>query len=98
MAENKPITFAEHLQLSSLGVQPASISFQTLTLESDHFICVREKVNEQNQVVIIDLADANNVLRRPISAESAIMHPHQKILALKCELLPRVLSCVNPYT
>ena len=54
-----------------------------LTLESDHFICVREKVNEQNQVVIIDLAQANNVLRRPITADSAIMHPKQKILALK---------------
>ena len=25
----------------------------------------REKVNDQNQVVIVDLADANNVLRRP---------------------------------
>jgi clathrin heavy chain len=102
---SKPIAFAEHLQLSSLGVQPASISFQvhtiqcahlfqlltwffiiqTLTLESDHFICVREKVNEQNQVVIIDLSDANNVLRRPIGADSAIMHPNQKILALKCK-------------
>ncbi|EKM49484.1 uncharacterized protein PHACADRAFT_264985 [Phanerochaete carnosa HHB-10118-sp] len=80
---SKPIAFCEHLQLSSLGVQPASISFQTLTLESDHFICVREKVNEQNQVVIIDLADANNVLRRPITADSAVMHPHKKILALK---------------
>ena len=57
--------------------------FQTLTLESDHFICVREKVNEQNQVVIIALADANNVLRRPITADSAIMHPDKKILALK---------------
>lgn len=56
---------------------------QTLTLESDHFICIREKVNEQGQVVIIDLSDANNVLRRPISADSAIMHPKQKILALK---------------
>ncbi|EAU90123.2 clathrin heavy chain 1 [Coprinopsis cinerea okayama7 len=80
---SKPIAFCEHLQLSSLGVQPASISFQTLTLESDHFICVREKINEQNQVVIIDLTDANNVLRRPITADSAIMHPTKKILALK---------------
>ena len=54
-----------------------------MTLESDHFICVREKVNEQNQVVIVDLADANNIMRRPITADSAIMHPKQKILALK---------------
>ena len=102
---SKPIAFSEHLQLSSLGVQPASISFQvhttqrsrffrfltrpfiiqTLTLESDHFICVREKVNEQNQVVIIDLSSPPDVLRRPIGADSAIMHPTQKILALKCK-------------
>jgi hypothetical protein len=25
----------------------------------------REKVNDANQVVIVDLADANNVIRRP---------------------------------
>lgn len=56
---------------------------QTLTLESDHYICIREKVNDQGQVVIIDLSDANNVLRRPISADSAIMHAKQKILALR---------------
>lgn len=68
-------------QLTALGIQPASISFQTLTLESDHFICVRD----QNNVVIVDLADANQVMRRPITADSAIMHPSEKILALKCE-------------
>ncbi|RSH92447.1 hypothetical protein EHS25_008863 [Saitozyma podzolica] len=82
MAE-KPIVFTEHLQLTALGIQPASISFQSLTLESDHFICVRETVNETNQVVIVDLADANNVIRRPITADSAIMHPKEKIIALK---------------
>lgn len=59
------------------------VLLQTLTLESDHFICVREKTGEQNQVVIVDLADANNVMRRPITADSAIMHPNQKIIALK---------------
>ena len=48
-------------------------------------ICIGEEVNEQNEVVIIDLADANHVLRRPITADSAIMHPHKKILALKGE-------------
>ncbi|KAL7409328.1 clathrin heavy chain 1 [Mrakia frigida] len=79
MGDFKPITFAEHLQLTALGIQPASISFQTLTLESDHFICVRD----QNNVVIVDLADANQVMRRPITADSAIMHPSEKILALK---------------
>jgi len=44
---------------------------------------VRENVNDTNQVVIVDLADANNVIRRPITADSAIMHPKEKIIALK---------------
>ena len=52
-------------------------------MESDKFICVREKVGETAQVVIIDLADANNPTRRPISADSAIMNPKSKVIALK---------------
>ena len=31
---SKPIAFCEHLQLSSLGVQPASISFQVKRLNT----------------------------------------------------------------
>lgn len=46
-------------------------------------MCVREKVNEQNQVVIIDMNDPENVMRRPITADSAIMNPDSKIIALK---------------
>ncbi|KAL1921362.1 uncharacterized protein VTP21DRAFT_11078 [Calcarisporiella thermophila] len=83
MGENLPIQFQEHLQLQSLGINVASISFNTLTLESDRFICVREKIGEQNQVVIVDLSDPNNLIRRPITADSAIMHPTTKIIALK---------------
>lgn len=55
-------------------------------MESDKFICVREKVGEQNQVVIIDMADVQNVVRRPITADSAIMNPTSKIIALKGKL------------
>ncbi|KAH8919125.1 clathrin heavy chain [Atractiella rhizophila] len=80
----RPISFCEHLQLSALGVQPASIGFASLTMESDRFICVREE-QPSNQVVIVDLADANNVMRRPINAESAIMHPVEKIIALRAQ-------------
>lgn len=52
-------------------------------MESDRFICVREKVGEQNQVVIIDMQDPTNVIRRPITADSAIMNPVSKVIALK---------------
>uniref|UniRef100_A0A8C2KZQ0 Clathrin heavy chain n=1 Tax=Cyprinus carpio TaxID=7962 RepID=A0A8C2KZQ0_CYPCA len=64
-------------------LSPASISFSCLTMESDRFICIREKVGEQNQVVIVDLSDPSNPIRRPITADSAIMNPASKVIALK---------------
>ncbi|GLV38478.1 Clathrin heavy chain [Carabus blaptoides fortunei] len=78
-----PIRFQEHLQLTNVGINVASISFNTLTMESDKFICVREKVGETAQVVIIDMNDSANPIRRPISADSAIMNPASKVIALK---------------
>jgi clathrin heavy chain len=71
------------LQLTNVGINVANISFATLTMESDKFICVREKVGDTSQVVIIDMADATNPIRRPITAESAIMNPASKVIALK---------------
>ena len=61
-------------------------------MESDKFICVREKVAEQAQVVIIDLADSANPIRRPISAESAIMNPASKVIALKGKFMFSVIE------
>ncbi|KAG0341984.1 hypothetical protein BG004_005793 [Podila humilis] len=83
MAEALPIRFQEHVQLQSLGINAASIGFNTLTLESDRFICIRETTGEQNLVVIVDLTDPTNVIRRPITADSAIMNPASKVIALK---------------
>lgn len=78
-----PIRFQEHLQLTNIGINVANISFATLTMESDKFICVREKVGETSQVVIVDMADTASPIRRPITAESAIMNPASKVIALK---------------
>ncbi|XP_046387045.1 clathrin heavy chain isoform X1 [Ischnura elegans] len=83
MAQILPIRFQEHLQLTNIGINPSSVSFNSLTMESDKFICVREKVGETAQVVIIDLNDPTNPIRRPISADSAIMNPASKVIALK---------------
>lgn len=51
-------------------------------MESDKFICVRE-TSPQNSVVIIDMSMPMQPLRRPITADSALMNPISKILALK---------------
>ncbi|KAI8886497.1 clathrin heavy chain [Backusella circina FSU 941] len=85
MGDQLPIRFQEHAQLTSLGVNAASIGFKTLTMESERFICVRENVNSQNQVVIIDLNNNNEITRRPITADSVIMHPKAKVMALKAQ-------------
>ena len=66
-----------------MGINSSNIGFATLTMESDKYIVVREKVGESAQVVIVDLADSNNPMRRPIQADSAIMNPVSKVLALK---------------
>jgi clathrin heavy chain len=85
MTQILPIKFQEHLQLTNVGIQAANIGFNSLTMESDKFICVREKLGETNQVVIIDMADHTNPIRRPISADSAIMNPASKVIALKAQ-------------
>lgn len=65
-------------------------------MESDKFICVREKVGENNQVVIIDMNDTANPIRRPISADSAIMNPASKVIALKGMYKMDMLDSVRP--
>lgn len=51
-------------------------------MESDKYICVRE-TSPQNSVVIIDMSMPMQPLRRPITADSALMNPTSRILALK---------------
>ena len=58
---------------------PAQIGFQTLTLQSDKYIVVRE----EGTLSIFDTATPNAPQKRPIRADSAIMHPTNSILALK---------------
>ena len=70
-------------QLQNVGINVPAIGFGTLTMESDKFICVREKVADTARVVIIDLADPANPIRHPITADSAIMNPASKVIAVK---------------
>ncbi|KAI9821608.1 MAG: hypothetical protein M1832_003282 [Thelocarpon impressellum] len=82
-----PIKFTETLQLTSVDIAPASIGFNSCTLESDHYICVRQKLSDDAspEVLIVDLKNGNNVIRRPIKADSAIMHWNREVIALKAQ-------------
>lgn len=56
-------------------------------MESDSFVCVREKKSEtaSPEVVIVDLKNGNNVTRRGIKADSAIMHWTKQVIALRAQ-------------
>lgn len=62
------------------------------------FVCpsltsVRESTASGNQVAIINLKEGNSVVRKNMSADSAIMHPSQFIIALRAQ--GRTLQVVN---
>eukprot|EP00246_Nothoceros_aenigmaticus_P001174 TRINITY_DN1157_c0_g1_i1.p1 TRINITY_DN1157_c0_g1~~TRINITY_DN1157_c0_g1_i1.p1 ORF type:complete len:1698 (-),score=398.34 TRINITY_DN1157_c0_g1_i1:654-5747(-) len=84
-AANAPIAMKEALTLTSLGINPQFITFTHVTMESDKFICVRE-TGTSNSVVIIDMSMPSQPLRRPITADSALMNPTSRVLALKAQV------------
>jgi clathrin heavy chain len=72
------------MQLSNEGITAADIDFTTLTMESEKWICVRETGGEQMQLVIVPLEkDGGRPMRRPITADGAIMNPDNMIIGLK---------------
>lgn len=56
--------------------------FTHVTMQSEKFVCVRE-TGEKNNVVIVDMANPSTPLRRPITADSTILAPSSRTLALK---------------
>ncbi|KAK9468648.1 hypothetical protein V1512DRAFT_257573 [Lipomyces arxii] len=85
MAQTLPIQFQEHLQLASIGIPQSAIGFNSCTLESDHYICIREQTDASAQVVIVDLHNGNSTVRRKITADSAIMNPVANIIAVRAQ-------------
>ncbi|GAX80055.1 hypothetical protein CEUSTIGMA_g7494.t1 [Chlamydomonas eustigma] len=79
MASVAPIQVQEKLLLPSIGIQPENITFKNVTLESEKYIAVRES----GTLVIVDMAQPQAPARRQISADSAIMAPDRKVIALK---------------
>jgi len=78
-----PIVFTEAFKLTSLGVKPETISFSNVSMESDKYICVREKpTNGPGTITIIEV-ERQQVSTHKINAEAAIMNPKTKVVALR---------------
>uniref|UniRef100_A0A7S1XLU7 Clathrin heavy chain n=1 Tax=Phaeomonas parva TaxID=124430 RepID=A0A7S1XLU7_9STRA len=80
-AQMIPVSFHEAMSLPAMQVPADSIKFGSCAMESDKFISVCGGGN----VTIIDLSNNNEVTRRPISAEAAIMNPVAKVIALRSQ-------------
>ena len=65
-----------------MQVQMQHITFNNTTMESEKFICVRE-TGASNQLLVVEVGSSTPPARRPITADSAIMNPDRKIIALK---------------
>jgi clathrin heavy chain len=76
------LTTCLSLQLSSLGIPEQCMVFTHVTMQSEKYVCVRE-TGATNNVVIVDMANPTAPVRRPITADSTILAPSSKTLALK---------------
>ncbi|OAX81397.1 hypothetical protein ACJ72_04262 [Emergomyces africanus] len=70
---------------SVLSIQENAILPSTCSLESDRFVCVRQNVGGQQQIVVVNPRNPDEVFRRSIPGESALMHWNKHILAVRSE-------------
>ena len=78
-----PIDFTELAQLTLLGISASSLDFKSTTLESDRYVCCREQGPQGNTVAIVDLQNNNEVTRKNMTADNAIMHPIENVISLR---------------
>lgn len=69
-------------KLPNLGVNPQNINFSSVSVESDKYITVRDNVSAQKTITIIETA-TQQITSNKSAADSAIMNPNSKILALR---------------
>ncbi|ANQ10978.1 Clathrin heavy chain [Plasmodium coatneyi] len=82
MNSSNPLSVAVADSLSTYDIQNESFRLGNVSIEGDKFICVKENVNENTQVVVINLHNKIST-RKYMKAESVIIHPNDPILALR---------------
>ncbi|KAH3900868.1 probable Clathrin heavy chain [Saccharomycodes ludwigii] len=83
MSGDLPIDFTEQADLPSLGISPQFLDFRSTTFESDNYVCVRETINNQNTVSIVDLKNNNQVTKKNMGGDNAIMHPSKNVISVR---------------
>jgi clathrin heavy chain len=74
-----PINFACPVKLGDLGLK--NFSFGSVQLQSDRYVCAKD--GDAGQVVVVDLHNGNAVDKKPMKADTSLMHPSKNVIALK---------------
>ena len=77
-----PVSISMKCALPQFGVQKQYCKMGFVTLESDKYVCVRQKVGAAGQLTIVDLA-AGTSENKPWDVDGAIMNPNTKVLAVR---------------
>lgn len=61
-----------------------NIGFANVTMQSEHFVCVREnKQSTKSSLKIVDWRNGTEISDKPMTADSTIMNPTKPHLALR---------------
>jgi len=82
--QSLPIRYEEKLKLPSLGLAPDLYKQQTLSMESEKCICIKETGPDGSTMFhLVNIAGTPSVQKKPIKAEAAIMHPNKTLISLR---------------
>ncbi|KAJ5079821.1 clathrin heavy chain [Anaeramoeba ignava] len=85
MQQLLPIKITKLFNLTNLGIANEHLRFAKTKMESYKYISVLEIKDNSFKVAIIDLKEPENIWRQFIKADSAIMNPVSKIIALRSQ-------------
>ena len=79
-----PIRCEEKAKLTSFGLPPDVYKQGNLSLESDHYICIKEAAPDGTiSFNIVDISQNFKVQKKVIKAESVMMHPSKTIISMR---------------
>lgn len=81
-SQNSPLSVSLVDSLGDYDINSDSFRLGNISIEGDRYLCVKENVNENTQVVVLNLHNKSNT-RKYMKAESVIIHPNDPILALR---------------
>ncbi|KNC50966.1 arginyl-tRNA-protein transferase 1 [Thecamonas trahens ATCC 50062] len=79
----RPLTLHKLLKLSDLGIDGEALVAGAVSLESESHLCVRESVEDEARIVMVDIADPGQVVILDVDVDDALLKPGGGVLVLR---------------